>query len=103
MDLTLGLTCLTADVSMNYTFQRPFDTLDAEGFHSELIEALGAFSNMLQWPRYFPQFFARVSWVAGCLPGWFINRFMKPFALVGWILDVSAMYLLCAGFRLCGL
>ena len=67
------------------------------GVSFELIEALGAFSNILQWPRYFPQFFAGVSWVAGCLPGWFFNRSMKPFAFVGCVLNVSTIYPLYAG------
>ena len=90
VNLSLGLRCLTSDVSMNYTFQRPFNTLDAEGFHSDVLAGIGGLTGMMQWPGYFPNFFAGVSWVIGRLPKWFIGKSLKPYALVSWCLEVSA-------------
>ena len=74
---------------MNYAFQRPFNALDAEGFQFELLKGTDAFAGLFLWPAYFPGFFRGVSWMTGCLPGWFIRRFMKPFALLSRSLDVS--------------
>ena len=90
MDLSLGLRSLTSDVSMNYSFQRPFNTLDVEGFHSDVLEGVGGLTGMMQWPGYFPNFFAGVSWMIERLPGWFVSKSLKPYALVNWCLEVSA-------------
>lgn len=86
----MGLMCLTADITMNYAFQRPFNALDAEGFQSEVIKGADAFTEVFQWPNYFPNIFRGISGVIACLPRWFTSRFMKPFALVSWCLEVSA-------------
>ena len=89
VDLTVGFCCITADVAMNYGFQRPFNVLDAEGFQSELINSAEALLPFFLWSKYFPRVFGGVSRVAARLPRWFMSRFMKPFALVNWCLDVS--------------
>ena len=89
VDLTMGFCCITADVAMNYGFQRPFDALDAEGFKSELIHAAEALLQLFLWSVYFPRFFGGVFRVTACLPRWFMSRFIKPFTLVNWCLDVS--------------
>lgn len=90
VDLSMAVRCLTADVSMNYAFQRPLNALDAEDFQSPILNGVAAFQGTFQWPIYFPNFFGGVSWVTAYLPGWFIRRFVKPVALVGWCLEVSA-------------
>lgn len=90
LDLTMGFGCLAADVSMNYTFQRPLNALDAEGFQSELVKASAANSAMFQWPIHFPKLFGGFFRVTTCLPRWFVSRFMKPLALVGWCSEVCA-------------
>ena len=89
VDLSMGLMCLTADITMNYAFQRPFNALDAKGFQSEVIMGADAFTELFQWPNYFPNTFRVISLVIACLPGWVTSRFMKPFALVSWCLKVS--------------
>ena len=92
VDLSLGLRCLTADTSMNFVFQRPFKTLDANGFESELVKGVIAFLGvMMLWSRYFPVFVGRVSRGVAGLPGWLVDRLVKPFALVNSCLKVSAM------------
>lgn len=90
VDLSMGFKCLAADVSMNYTFQRPFNTLDAEGFQSELIEALDGSFTTFQWSLYFPMLFRGLFWVTMRLPRWFASRFLKSLALTKSCLEVSA-------------
>ncbi|KAL9076278.1 MAG: hypothetical protein Q9161_000994 [Pseudevernia consocians] len=89
VDLSLGLRSLTSDVSMNYSFQRPFNTLDVEGFHSDVLEGVAGLTGMMQWPGYFPNFFAGVFWMIELLPGWFVSKSLKPYALVNWCLEAS--------------
>ena len=96
VDLTMGYKCLAADIAMNYAFQRPLNTLDAEGFQSEILKGTEAFSRMFHWPYYFPKFFGCVVRVAAYLPMWFLSRFMKLFALVNWALAVSSGFLASA-------
>ena len=92
VDLSLGFRCIAADVSMNFGIQRPFNVLDAEGFQSEIIDSAEALLELFMWSAYFPRFFGGVSRVTARLPRWFMSRFMKPFALVKWCLDVSLTY-----------
>ena len=89
VDLTMGYKCLTADIAMNYAFQRPLNTLDAEGFQSDVMKGTEAFSKMFHWSNHFPNFFGSVARVAAYLPMWVLSRFLKPFSLVNWILAVS--------------
>ena len=93
VDLTMGYKCLAADIAMNYAFQRPLNTLDAEGFQSEVMKGTEAFTRIFYWPHYFPNVFGCVDRVAARLPMWFLSRFMKPFTLVNWILAVSSGFL----------
>lgn len=88
VDLTMGVRCLTADISMNYAFQRPFNALDEDGFQSQVIMGTDASSRLFQWLAYFPRFFGGVFRVAENLPEWLIRRYMRPFALVNWCLEV---------------
>lgn len=89
----MGYKCLAADVAMNYAFQRPLNTLDAEGFQSEVLKGNDAFTLLFHWPNYFPMVFECLVRVAACLPMWFLSRFMKPFTLVAWCLAVSSKFL----------
>ena len=93
VDLTMGYKCIAADVAMNYAFQRPLNTLDAEGFQSEVLTGTEAFARMFHWPLYFPNVFECVVRVAAYLPMWFLSRFMKPFTLVNWCLAVSSRFI----------
>ena len=92
VDLSLAFKCLAADIAMNYGFQRPFHALDAEGFDSEIVDAQHTFMLIYMWPINFPRFFGAVFKVLACLPRWFVNRFIKPLALVNLCLEVSATY-----------
>lgn len=89
VDLTMGFKCLTADIAMNYTFQRPLNALDEEGFQSPVLTGVATFTRLTQWTFYFPTFARRVSRVIGCLPFWVTNYFIKPYALLMWLLEVS--------------
>ena len=86
----MGLSCLAADVAMNYGFQRPLNALDAEGFQSEIIKAAHANIKLYHYPIHFPKAFWGFFWLTTRLPRWFMRRFLKPLALVNWCLEVSA-------------
>ena len=89
VDLTLGFKCLTGDIAMNYTFQRPLNAIYEEGFQSQVLTGVAVFTQMTHWTFYFPTFFRRVSQVMGCLPVWVTNTFIKPYAVLMWLLEVS--------------
>lgn len=90
VNLTMGYKCLASDIAMNYAFQRPLNTLDAEDFNSEVLKGTDAFSLIFNWPLYFPNVFKLMDRVAASLPTWFLSRFMKPLMLVKWGLAVSS-------------
>ena len=90
VDLSMGLACLAADISMNYGFQKPVNALDAEDFESEIIQGAEALVKLFFWSVHFRKTLGAFNWVATQLPRWFIRRFMKPIALVDWCLGVSA-------------
>ena len=90
VDLSMGFSCLAADVAMNYVFQKTFNALDSEEFQSDMVKATDANIATLQWPIHFPKVFAGFFWVTTCLPRWIVSRFMKPLALIDSCLEVSA-------------
>ena len=90
VDLSMGLTCLAADISMNYGFQKPVNALDAEDFEPEIIKATELFLKYFLWFVHFRKTLEAFSWAMTQLPRWFIRRFMKPFALIDWCMGVSA-------------
>ena len=98
VDLSMGFKCLTADIAMNYTFQRPLNALDEEGFQSHVLTGVAPFMQMAQWTVYFPTFFRGVSQVTGCLPLWVTNKFIEPYALLMWVLEVSLGRLIHADY-----
>ena len=85
----MGFKCLTADIAMNYTFQRPLKALDEEGFQSAVLTGVAIFTQLTQWTVYFPTFASGASRVIGCLPVWVTRNFVKPYALLMWLLEVS--------------
>lgn len=90
VDLTDALSCLFADIAMNYAFQRPFNALDQEGFQPDVLKGVEAFKGMWLWPMYIPKICGGVTWVIQCLPVWLTSKMIKPFALVNESLEVSA-------------
>ena len=90
VDLSMGLSCLAADISMNYGFQKPVNALDAQDFESEIISAAEEFLKYFFWAVYFRRTVEAFFWVTTHLPRWFIRKFMKPLALINWCLEVSA-------------
>ena len=89
----MGYKCLASDIAMNYVFQRPLNTLDAEGFQSEILNGTDAFLQIVNWPLYFPNVFKCMDRVAASLPTWFLSRFMRPLTLVKWALAVSSRFI----------
>ena len=85
----MGFKCLTADIAMNYTFQRPLNALDEEGFQSPVLAGAAIFLQIVQWNYYFPTFAQGFLRVLGCLPVRIIKTFVKPYALLIWLMEVS--------------
>lgn len=47
VNLSQGFRCLTADVIMNYSFQRPLGALEASDFEFPLLNALDGFAHTM--------------------------------------------------------
>jgi hypothetical protein len=78
MDLSLGFSCLTADVVMQYCNQKPLGALDAP----ELFETAP-----FAW--YFPNVLRVVTHLTTQLPVKFVERYMPPIAAISWVQAVS--------------
>ncbi|KAK4943275.1 hypothetical protein LTR10_017118 [Elasticomyces elasticus] len=57
VDLTLAFKCLTADVVMEYCYQRNFGALDATDFHFKIIEDMEGLFGTASYTWYFPNLF----------------------------------------------
>ncbi|KIV76881.1 hypothetical protein, variant [Exophiala sideris] len=57
VDLTLAFKCLTADVVMEYCYQRNFGALDATDFHFKIIEDMEGLFGTASYTWYFPNTF----------------------------------------------
>lgn len=57
VDLTLAFKCLTADVVMEYCYQRNFGALDATDFHFQIIEDMEGLFGTASYTWYFPNSF----------------------------------------------
>ena len=69
VNLSQGFRCLTADIIMNYSFQRPLGALEAPGFEFPLlVNAIDSFAQTVQWRLYFPNAIAVVFHVAQLFP-----------------------------------
>ncbi|KAM0802103.1 cytochrome P450 [Usnea florida] len=55
VNLSHGFRCLTADIIMNYSFQKPLGALEAPDFEFPLlVNAIDSFAQTVQWRLYFP-------------------------------------------------
>ena len=69
VNLSQGFRCLTADIIMNYSFQRPLGALEAPGFEFPLlVNAIDSFAQTVQWRLYFPNAIAVFFHVAQLFP-----------------------------------
>ena len=89
VDLNYGYRCLTADVIMDYCYQKPFGALDAPDFQFPLIVALDSSAQAGQWDKYFVKTFALVTAIIQALPYNVANFILPPMVSVRWMRAVS--------------
>ena len=90
VNLSRGFRCLTADVIMNYSFQRPLGALDAPGFSFPLlVNAIDSSTQIIQWRLYFPNALEVLVKLTQLLPAKMVVRSMEPLRLAQECLSVS--------------
>jgi len=85
LDLSLGFSCLTADVAMQYCYQKPFGALDAPDFQFEAIITIEEFLNVVPVSWYFPNLMRAINKLTSKLPATLIQKYMPPVAAIQWI------------------
>ncbi len=89
VNLSMGFRCLTSDVIMNFSFNKPLGALDSGEFEFPLTRALKEAVAISQWSVYFPSSFRILfQWIDN-LPLWVLDRYMKPLALTKWCIKVN--------------
>lgn len=88
VNLSYGYRCLTADVIMNYCYQKPFGAMDAPDFEFPLMLALQDFLPLSLWPVYFPVTFDRIFDISTALPLSMVKKLMPALAAAKWIQNV---------------
>ena len=80
VNLNHGYRCLTADVIMNYCYQKPFGAMDAPDFKFPLMLAFQDFLPLSLWPVYFPVTFDRIFDISAALPSFIVRKLMPALA-----------------------
>ena len=89
MDLSLGFSCLTADVVMQYCNQKPLGALDAPDFQFPPILHISELFDTAPFAWYFPNVLRMVTQITAQLPVKFVERYMPPVAAMAWVQTVS--------------
>ena len=95
VDLTMGFRCLTADTSMNFTYQDPLGVLDSPNFQAPFLRAMEEFTRNSQYVFYFPKVFTTIARVMEMMPARILEKYMEPLALTQWCVSVSFSILCC--------
>jgi hypothetical protein len=82
VDIYRGFRCLTADVIMDYSYQRDFEALSAKDFRCDLIDAFDDLTTTAQVGTYFRRTYAAMDWVANKLPKSILARVLPPMLAV---------------------
>ena len=85
VNLTYGYRCLTADVIMDYCYQKPFGAMDAPDFKFPLMLAWQDFLPVSLWPVYFPFTFNRIFDFSKTLPLFVGQKLLPALAAGKWI------------------
>jgi hypothetical protein len=80
IDLTLAFKCLTADVVMEYCYQKNFGALDAADFHFKIIEDMEGLFATASYTWYFPNLFNMLCRVLERAPISVTKTIAKPLA-----------------------
>ena len=90
VNLSKGFQCLTSDVIMDFTFNKPLGALDAPDFNFRMIRALSEAAIYAQWAAYFPGTFENLVQFIDKLPLWFVEKYIEPLAVTKWCVRVSS-------------
>ncbi|MCJ1354666.1 MAG: hypothetical protein MMC33_004655 [Icmadophila ericetorum] len=85
VDLTFGFRCLTADIIMDYCYQKPFGALAAPDFRFPLIVALDKYSQAGQWDKYFLHIFRVIAAVLNSIPPEIAKMILPPMSSIQWM------------------
>lgn len=92
VDLSLGYSCLTSDVVMQYCYQKPFGALDAPGFKFGPILSLEDSFDTIPVFWYFPALMKAVFTLASNLPTAFCEKYVPAVAAIQWVHGVSHQF-----------
>jgi hypothetical protein len=88
VDLNLGFSCLTADVVMQYCYQKTFGALDAPDFQFLPILTIEECFSSAPYTWYFPKVFKLIDVITRRLPEDTVKKYLPPVAAVTWIQGV---------------
>ena len=89
MDLSLGFSCMTADIVTQYCTQKPLGALDAPDFQFPPILRISGLLEASPFGWYFPNVLRMITQLTAQLPVKFVERHMPPIAAINWIQAVS--------------
>ena len=90
VDLTFGFRCLTADIIMDYCYQKPFGALKAVNFEFPLIVAMDRYSQTGQWDKYFLHIFGVIATILNSIPPNLAKMILPPISSVQWMQRVRS-------------
>lgn len=92
VDMTLGYKCLTADVIMEYSFQKNLGFLDAPDFQHFLILALDDFFKTAPVQWYLPNLSHFMFLITSNLPQKVVEKYIPALAGTKWVVEVSIVH-----------
>ena len=90
VDLNFGYRCLTADMIMDYCYQKSFQALSAPDFRFPLIVALDRYSQAGQWDKYFVKIFSVIASVLNALPLNISKMILPPISSIQFMQNVRS-------------
>ena len=88
LDMSLGFSCLTADVVLEYCNQKSLGALSAPDFRFAPIMQIEEAAVTFPYGWYIPNVVRVVTQLTGKLPLQFQEKYLPPVAAVNWVLAV---------------
>ena len=89
MDLSLGFSCLTADVVTQYCNQKPLGALDAPDFQFLPLLLIEELFETSSYSWYVPNVLRMVTHLTALLPSKFAEKYLPPVAAINWVQAVG--------------
>jgi hypothetical protein len=89
MDMSLGFSCLTADVVTQYCNQKSLGALDAPDFQFRPIMQIMEVLETSVYSWYVPNVLRGVTNLMALLPLSFVEKYMPPVAAINWVQAVG--------------